>query len=57
MAHLVKQTLCKQKLQIRFVGGSLATADAQASAEPNDTAVETRWVDTAQTNPQAQENN
>ena len=57
MAHLVKQTLCKQKQQIRFVEGSLATADAQASAEPNDTAVETRWVDTAQTNPQAQENN
>ena len=40
-----------------FEAAASSTADAQASAEPNDTAVETRWVDTAQTNPQAQENN
>ena len=37
-----------------FEAAASSTADAQASAEPADTAVETRWVDTAQTNPQAQ---
>ena len=37
-----------------FKASATSTDDAQACAEPNEKAVETHWVDTEQTNPQAQ---